>query len=275
MRIVQISDLHFGRDRPELLEPLTLSIGAAEPDLIVIAGDFVQRARAAQYRPARRFVDRLSGPWVAVPGNHDIPLYNLPARLFRPYGAYRRWISDDLEPVSDTREALILGVNTSDPFAHQRGRIRPAQIARVASAIESAEGRTVFVVAHHPFHHRPEVEKKLMVGAPDALDAWAEAGPHVILSGHLHQWLVEPFVTRKGGRHTLQIHTGTGLSSRLRGAPNDFAVIDVDDGALCVTRMIAPGDSDRFEASERQCFRVLSGSWEWLESESSPARRAI
>ena len=262
MRLVQISDLHFGRERPDLLAPLIQAIAEAAPDLVVMAGDFVQRARASQFRPAREFMDALGVPWLAVPGNHDVPLYNLPERAFAPYAAYSKFISADREPVRIYPGIEVVGLDTTDPRAHQRGKVTAAQIDRIAEYISRNVGRkTVFIVAHHPFHHAELIEKKLMLRAPDALETWSHCGPHVVLSGHLHHWRVEPFVARKGVQQTLQIHTGTGLSSRLRGEPNDFAIIDTKGDGLKVTRMAVTEGATHFEPRESHVFRRGVAGW--------------
>lgn len=258
-RLVQISDLHFGREDPDLLDPLREAIRSAGPDLVVMAGDFVQRARASQFRPAAGFMEELGCPWLGVPGNHDIPLYNLFLRLVAPYRTYGRWISKDRAPTMVLDEVTVLGLDTTDPLAHQRGRISEADIRRIGKAIADAGDRLPVVVAHHPFHHAPGIEKKLMIGAPAALEHWAECGPHIILSGHLHRWLSEPFARRKGANMTLQLHCGTGLSLRRRGEPNDFAVLDCGPDGVLVTRMVA-GDH-RFEAAGEAFFEITSEGW--------------
>ncbi|MXQ09748.1 metallophosphoesterase [Alphaproteobacteria bacterium GH1-50] len=258
-RLVLISDLHFGREDPELLRPLLAAIDEARPDLVVMAGDFVQRARNTQFEPAARFMADIGRPWLGVPGNHDIPLFNLFLRLVDPYRAYRRWIADDLEPMLELDHALVLGLNTSDPLAHQRGRVSETDIRRIGERIAAAGERLPVIVAHHPFHHTPDIEKKLMVGAPRALDHWADCGPHIILSGHLHQWLFEPFIRRKGANMTLQLHCGTGLSKRLRGQPNDFAILDCAPREVVVTRMVA--DEDGFRRAERTSCTVGETGW--------------
>lgn len=262
MRLALLSDLHFGRAQPDLVPPLLAALEAAEPDRIVIAGDFVQRARAAQFRMARGFVDRLPAPWIAVPGNHDIPLFNLPARLLHPRRAYQRWIAEDTEPMLDTDAALVIGLDTTHRWSRQRGKVREAQIDRVARLIRDNRGTRVPVIAaHHPFHQGEAVEKQLMLGAGRALEAWAEAGPHVILTGHLHQWLVEPFVSKKNKSATLQVHCGTGLSTRLRGEPNEFALLDIGGGDVVIRRSVARTTAAGFIEEGVWCFRVDGDNW--------------
>ena len=258
-RLVQISDLHFGTVDQELLEPLASAIDDAAPDLVVMAGDFVQRARREQFEEAATFMERLGRPWFGVPGNHDVPLYNLPLRLADPFGSYRRWISRELEPNLDVGGIRIVGLNTTDPLAHQRGRVTRDDIERIGKVISSAKDHLVLIVAHHPFHQSPDVEKNLMVGASDALEHWASCGPHIIMSGHLHQWLVEPFVRRKGANMTLQIHCGTGLSTRRRGHPNDFAIVDHAADGVDITRMVA--EAGRFSESGSTRYEVGSEGW--------------
>lgn len=262
MRLVLLTDLHFGRARPDLIDPLLDAVAKSAPDLVVVAGDFVQRARTGQFRQARRFLDRLPQEWIAVPGNHDIPLFNLPARLLAPRAAYRRWIDRQTEPSVQTRTAHIVGLDTTYRFYHQRGRITPAQSALVADILrQESTDRTVVVVAHHPFHHAPDVEKKVMTGAARALDTWSDCGPHIILSGHLHTWTVEPFIARKNRSMTLQVHCGTGLSTRLRGEPNDFAILDIAGDRCRIRRMAAADGASHYADLGESAYRRTPEGW--------------
>ncbi|TMH24152.1 MAG: metallophosphoesterase, partial [Betaproteobacteria bacterium] len=88
--LVHLSDLHFGRVNPRLLAPLARRVHALAPQVVVISGDLTQRAKSAEFRDARRFLDALPGTLVVVPGNHDVPLYNLFQRFLQPLGKYRR-----------------------------------------------------------------------------------------------------------------------------------------------------------------------------------------
>ncbi|MBS1300963.1 metallophosphoesterase [Loktanella sp. SALINAS62] len=262
MRLVLLTDLHFGRASPDLVQPLLDSIANASPDLIVIAGDFVQRARGKQFSAARDFVDRLQHDWIAVPGNHDIPLYNIVARVLSPRAAYRRWIAPDTAPTVTTDDAVIVGLDTTHRWSHQRGLIRPAQIAQVADAIRANwQDRTVVVMAHHPFHQSPDVEKKVMKNAAEALRTWSDCGPHIILSGHLHTWTVEPFIAEKNRSMTLQVHCGTGLSTRLRGSSNEYAILDLDQKTFSACRMVADHNTKRFVAQSQHRYGCNADGW--------------
>src|SRR5215207_7385819 len=102
--IVHLSDLHFGRIDRRLLEPLQREIAALTPDLVTISGDFTQRARRSQFADARAFLDTLTMPTLVVPGNHDIPLYDVVERFAAPLARYRRYISPQLDPEFEDEE---------------------------------------------------------------------------------------------------------------------------------------------------------------------------
>ncbi|WP_417723588.1 metallophosphoesterase family protein [Salipiger sp.] len=252
-RIAHISDLHFGRTDEELLEPLLNAVNAARPDMVAVTGDFTQRARRHQYDDARAFLDRLEAPWMAVPGNHDISLENLWRRFMRPFRRYRSYICDNLCPVHAEDGLVMVGLNTVDRFRWQRGKVRWYQMRTACRTFGETEGIKV-VLAHHPFEQDADVEKSLMRGANKAIERLSECGAHVVLTGHLHRWRAEPFLSRKHGRQVLQVHVGTGLSTRLRGQQNDFAVLDLDPSTAEVTRMVARDDAFVADGTRRFLF---------------------
>ena len=88
---VHISDTHFGTEQPAVTDALRAWVQEQKPDAVILSGDITQRARTAQFQAARAFCDSLGVPHLlTLPGNHDIPLYNLAARLFTPYRGYSR-----------------------------------------------------------------------------------------------------------------------------------------------------------------------------------------
>lgn len=258
-RIVHISDLHFGREQPELLEPLRRAIDAERPDLVAVTGDLTQRARRRQFRQARAFLDQLTAPWMSVPGNHDVPLDKFWDRWIRPFHRYRQIVSPDLAPVHSDDEMTVIGLNTVDPFSWQRGRIRRSALRDVCRRFAQSDGFNV-VLAHHPFEQSPESGKALMRHAHAGLTALSDCGAHLVLSGHLHRWLAQPFVTARQERHVLQVHVGTGLSTRLRGQENDFAVLTLDRNRIDVRRMVAEA-SGAFACRSETTFHRIADGW--------------
>jgi 3',5'-cyclic AMP phosphodiesterase CpdA len=153
-RIAHISDLHFGRIDPAVGDGLIRSLSETRPDLVVASGDFTQRARHREFAAARAFLDRLPGPVFAVPGNHDLPAYNLLERVWNPYRRYRKYISPDLEPIWRDGEVGIVGIKSSRrvPLATTWaiGAIGRRQLERSARLDKMPEELVRIVVVHHP-----------------------------------------------------------------------------------------------------------------------------
>lgn len=270
-RVLHMSDLHFGRARPELLEPLIDAVAATAPDLVAISGDLTQRARDGQFEAARAFIDRLPVPCLVVPGNHDVPLDNLAVRLVRPWSRYRRWIASDLEPSFEDAELSVIGVNTVNPLSWQRGRIARQATRRVCEAFAADRtGRTRIVVVHHPLEHQPGEQKSLMRGAQRAIDALSDCGADVVLSGHLHSWRAEPFAARRGRSGALQVQAGTGLSTRLRGQENDFNLLTLAPDEIVVERFVAGGAARAFRPAATLRFRSARSGWAAAPADAPP-----
>src|SRR5215210_5394137 len=151
-KIVHLSDLHFGRIDAELLEPLVEAVCEVAPTLVVVSGDLTQRARSQQFEEARAFLDRLPKPQVVVPGNHDVPLYDVYSRFARPLDKWRRFISEEVEPVYEDDELVVAGVNTARSLTTKYGRINEGQIGRLRGLLcNYGDPVTKVVVTHHPF----------------------------------------------------------------------------------------------------------------------------
>jgi 3',5'-cyclic AMP phosphodiesterase CpdA len=260
-RILHISDLHFGRDRPELEEPLVETVNELAPDLVAISGDFTQRARIGQFERARDFLDKLTPPTLSVPGNHDTPLDNLFLRFLRPFGRYKRAIDRDLEPMLKTETMVVAGVNTVNRFSWQRGRLSPRTVNRIRHAFAEAGGRLRVVVLHHPLEHGPEVEKRLMRGSHDALSAMREGGADVVLSGHLHNTVTMPFSIAPG---CLFVQAGTGLSNRLRGENNTFNLLSASRDRI-VVETYGAGEEAMYDHLATATFARTAEAWDRVE----------
>jgi 3',5'-cyclic AMP phosphodiesterase CpdA len=229
--VLQVSDTHFGTEQPVVVEALLRLVHAQRPDLVVLSGDITQRARRSQFRAAGVFVERLAVPTTLVlPGNHDIPLFNLVARLLTPYANYQRVFGTALEPEFASADLLVVGVNTTRPWRHKDGEVAVGQIARVCDRLQQAHAAQLrLVVTHQPVHViRPEDERNLLHGHREAVYAWASAGVDLILGGHIHLPYVRPLHERFSDlpRPVWVVQAGTAVSSRVRsGAPNSVNVI--------------------------------------------------
>jgi 3',5'-cyclic AMP phosphodiesterase CpdA len=224
--LLQISDTHFGTEQAPVVEALAALARQQRPDLIVLSGDITQRARPAQFRAARAFTDRLGAPVLAVPGNHDIPLFDLWSRLRHPYARYIAAFGADLEPGFSTRDLLVVCVNTTRAWRHKHGEVSAAQIDRVAQRLAAADaGQLRVVVVHQPVAvTRAQDESDRLRGHADALRRWASAGADLVMGGHIHL----PFVAPLQGlaRPVWAVQAGTAVSARVReGVPNSVNLL--------------------------------------------------
>jgi 3',5'-cyclic AMP phosphodiesterase CpdA len=196
---------------------------AQAADLVLLSGDITQRARRSQFERARRFVEAVGAPVIAVPGNHDIPLFNLAARVGWPYAAYRRAFGADLEPRWRNDEVAVVAVNTTRPWRHKHGEVSNEQVVEVARWLQAAPRNALrIVMTHHPL---VVTQKDDLINRPrTALDphevarAWSQAGADVVISGHIHLPVFLPLSALMPGlaRRTWIVQAGTVVSHRVR-----------------------------------------------------------
>src|SRR3954470_22825229 len=191
-RLVHLSDLHFGAHDEDLVEAVERKADELKPDLIVISGDFTQRARTEQFKEACRFLERLrdSGHEVlGVPGNHDVPLYDVLRRFLSPLTRYRRFIDETLCPFIELPGIAVLGINTARSLTFKDGRISEEQVEFIRETFaRTSQDAVRILVTHHPLlalKIGEQVERA--IGRQDmALDAIEEAGVDMLLAGHNH-----------------------------------------------------------------------------------------
>jgi 3',5'-cyclic AMP phosphodiesterase CpdA len=263
--IVHLSDLHFGRIDPKLVAPLVRTVETIAPALVVVSGDLTQRARAGQFREARAFLDRLPFPLLVVPGNHDVPLFNLAARLVDPYGGYRRHIQRELEPAFENTEMVVVGLNSARAFPfHGGGRLNGVQVARAAARLKSAAEQAIrIVVTHHPFDLPDSHGDEHLVGRSGmAMQQLAAAGADVFLAGHLHVSHVGHSARRYqiAGHSALVVQAGT-LSMRKRGEPNAMNVLRVAPTRIEIERHSWDDAAQSFQVTWTGTFRRTGDGW--------------
>lgn len=261
-RIAHISDLHFGRHDPSVSEGLLSAIERARPHLVAVTGDLTQRARAWEFRTARAFLDRINSPLLVVPGNHDVPLYNVYARLFRPHARFERFITRDRRPRYADREIAAVGLNTAWRKIGAHGRMLHEHLAEIREGFaDLGDAVTKVLVSHHPLFGEAEEPRTAAHGAQSALRELAASGVNLLLAGHEHR----PYSgagsidTLDSSRSILIIQAGTAISTRLRGGPNSFNLIEIDGPRVDCTPQV--WDAGAFRAAEPASFAFSGGQW--------------
>ncbi|MFN3577462.1 MAG: metallophosphoesterase family protein [Tabrizicola sp.] len=261
-RILHLSDPHFGAVDARLVEPLLDLAHRLKPDLCVISGDLTQRARQDQFRAARAFADRLPGKVLSVPGNHDVPLYNLPARLFAPFVGYRRAFADDLEPRALLSDAVVQGVNTTNPIAWKSGFLRPASVRKLTAAFAAAApGLWRIAVMHHAPVPAADGTAADITYPGQALAALARAGTDIVLSGHTHMPHRGIAETAAG---VLFLQVGTAISTRLKTGTNDVALVTLGAGQVTVEGWLSPPGSAGFSPGPALTYARSGPVWQKL-----------
>ena len=240
--LLHISDLHFGTEQPHVVDALLALSWKKKPDVLVVSGDITQRATPAQFSSARAFCDRLGiAHMLALPGNHDIPLYNLFARFVQPYAAYQQAFGDVLEPTLTTPTLRLVTVNTTRWWRHKDGEVSKAQTVRVCEHLSRATPQQLrVVVVHQPIHVlRPQDEHDRLHGWQSAVRAWSAAGADIVMGGHIHLPYVCELTSTVSGlsRRLWCVQAGTAVSSRIRReAPNSVNLLEfapAADGVHC------------------------------------------
>lgn len=260
--LLHISDVHFGP--PHLREVSDAVVEMANdrrPDLVVVSGDLTQRAKPAQFREARRFVDRFESPTLTVPGNHDVPMYRVWERVFAPYHAYRKHFAREMEPTFEDEELFVVGINTAHGWTIDNGRITRRRLAEVGRLLERAPAaKAKVVVAHHHLIPPPRFNsQEVLRNAERAVDLFSRLGVDIILSGHQHQSYIgnsEEFYHR-GRLPVVILHSGTTTSNRGRGGEKDRNScnwVEITGEAITVSHLFWEASMGRFSEHSRHWY---------------------
>ncbi|MEO6264241.1 MAG: metallophosphoesterase [Luteimonas sp.] len=263
--IVHLSDLHFGRVDPALLDPLAAAVVAARPDVVAVSGDLTQRARSNQFREARAFLDRLPTPQIVVPGNHDVPFYDIVRRFAAPLARFRRHVTPELVPFYRDDEIAIIGLNTARSLTFKGGRINEEQVALAATRFSRLDASIQrIVVTHHPFDLPTQGDEGDLVGrARMAMQAFAGCGVDLFLSGHMHQTHASSTAARYriDGFSALVVQAGTATSTRGRGESNAFNVIRVAQPEVAIDTWSWQPAAMTFSLAQTTVFRRERAGW--------------
>jgi 3',5'-cyclic AMP phosphodiesterase CpdA len=262
--ILHLSDIHFGRIEPALVERLSAAVSRIAPDLLAVSGDLTQRAKRSEFAAARRFLDALPCPRLVVPGNHDVPLYNVFTRFVTPLARYKRAITADLSPLYQDDEVIVVGVNTARSFTVGEGKINERQVDEIVRHLAGAPPALIrIVVTHHPFDLPEGVREERLLGrAAMAMGKLSAAGADLFLAGHLHISHIGHTAERYriAGHSALVVQAGT-VSTRSRGEQPSFNVLRIHRPEIAVERLVWDPARALFVESAASAYRHTESGW--------------
>ena len=264
------SDLHFGHPAvPEQYEAIEAIIAERRFDVVAISGDLSQRARSGEFQRARVFIQHAKrySEVIVVPGNHDVAWWKAPLGFGDPLAMvknYRRFISEDLEPVLRIAGATIVGLNTSQGVTRRTltwnlrdisiiGDLRRDQIERARAEFErSRAGDARIIVMHHNPVMGELSRRHGLKNTQRILGAFAEMGVDLVLCGHDHQEAVHYIEHTKKGT---VISTSGTISNRARGGrPGSVNSIRITPETIEVWTLVWSADARSFVPGPSKCF---------------------
>lgn len=225
MRIIQISDLHFGMHEQAIIDPFLQDLRQLQPERVIISGDVTQRALPGQYLLFQDFLKQLP-PALVVPGNHDIPLYDFYERLINPFKNYRRYVSPELEAHFINDKINILGVNSVTPYKLKDGLLSKKTIKTIEQHFSADSGQVNILFFHHNLHYFSGMHHPLN-NAEEFIEFLKNSPIHLVCTGHLHYSTLKLF-TKNDQKPCAILHAGSLLCQRRRDKKNGYYVIDIE-----------------------------------------------
>ena len=249
-RVLHVSDFHLRRG--EAPAPLTALRGLAaevEPELLVVTGDIAHRGRREELEHALSLLRDLSLPYLAVPGNHDIPFTH--QRFTRPFHSWEETFGAT-QSVYRSDELVAVGLNSVRPWRQQGGALEQEQLEYVAAELDKAPQRALRVVAVH--HHLASPpwrarHKRPLARRDSVLQALAHAGAELVLAGHVHQAGIaerHEFEVLDAPADSLVLATAPGFGRprpRRKGEAQGANVYEADERRLEVTTYAWDGNN--------------------------------
>lgn len=277
-RVVHISDLHFGHNDAALLDPLREAIAQADPHVLIVSGDLVEHATDEEFHAAQAFLGSLPCPQIVVPGNHDLPFWNLARRLLEGLRKFRRYITEDTSPEYVDDEIAIVGVDSAHRIPVKGGTITGFQLNGLVNRFSSfPDGLVRILVTHHPFDLPDPANPHLLVGRARASVAQLAPVVDVLLAGHIHVSSVGSTSARYNtpGHSMVYVQAGTAISSRYKGEENAFNLLHIGRSETKEKQIIV----DRYSwVKDQSCFARLAstefllGKEGWAQVLPVPAR---
>lgn len=270
MRLLQVSDVHFGRHAvAAYTDAVQQRVASGRYDAVVVAGDLTQRNFREQFRAAKAWLDamRVYAPVITVPGNHDVAWWWKPVGLGVEsplLAGYRKWINAEMEPTLQLPGVTVVGLNSCHGVRTYTLTTRARDLSVVgAIRLEQWEkAKAVFAVAPASdlkvlvFHHnvlRGDLSRRWgLVNRADGIGEALQTGADLVLNGHDHQTRIEPVELM--GRRMVVSHS-TSFCARTRGGlPAAFQEIEIAAQEFRVRACVWSAEARDFAPRSDQVF---------------------
>ncbi len=270
--IVHISDTHFGTEVPPVVEALRQTINNLKPGIVILTGDITQRARPSQFKAAADFLDGLSAKTkLVIPGNHDIPLFNIWSRFMHPYRNYKKFFGAR-EAIWNNGDLGIICYDATSAFRHTRGKLLKHSLLKWINQLKKHlnSESVIIACAHQPLETAwPQDQHETLINRKEIAHIWSEHKIDLVLSGHVHVPMLATTQKTFPALPTpfILAGAGTAISYRIRpGAPNSFNVITITreekTPLIAITHYFFEKESCLFKAHHPVYFIRTAQGWQ-------------
>ena len=243
----------------DVLDALVADIKAQAPDHIAVTGDLVNLAHAAEFAPARQWIEGVGTPQLVslVPGNHDAYTRSAVPRFEQTFGDYMRSDTGAAGfPYLQRRGPLaLIGLSTAVPTAPfmATGTLGAAQLAALDRMLGEVSGAELFrvLLIHHPLRSK---HKHKRLTDTDALQAVLKRhGVELILHGHDHIHSTMWFEGPSGRIPAIGVPSASSIAHghRPAAAYNLFAIERAGEAWRCEQTVRGFGDGTGVQQLQR------------------------
>lgn len=180
------------------LEVLPETLQEMQVDRVLLGGDFTSTALAREFAAARKFVERLKAPWIAIPGNHDCytVMSFLMKRFYRSFRNPKPHGGFQLEREGVEAHHLkdgwwLVAIDTARPSLMSRGHFSKkleGHLRRLLAQLPPKD--SILVFNHYPFFQNDLPSRSLV--RSDALETLVREDKRIraYLHGHTHRHII-------------------------------------------------------------------------------------
>jgi len=182
----------------------------------------------------------IHSPVFMVPGNHDVPLYNLFLRFFSPYKKFIRYLGAFAQKSFEDENLAVYGMWSTNNFSIQSGKIHEKDLHELKEKFRNIPAHKIKIIAcHHPMNKDKNLAEAL------------GTNPNFILWGHTHQ----SGVIKK--EKTLMVASGTSTSTRTKTEANSFNYMTFVNDEVLIEVYRHSKTNNGFEVIDRHKFSIF------------------